>query len=209
MKLKLKHLESVLQQLEDFEAPKLSLEQYATPPHIAAHMLWRAAACGDVCGAVVADLGCGCGMLTVAAAVAGAAHVTGLDIDEEALAQCAVNVEELLEGCSVALVQCDVTAAPLRLRPDTVLLNPPFGTKGNKGADLAFLQAAASLQPSAIYSLHKTSTRAKVLRHAASLGLYGSVEAELRYDLPKTYRFHKKDSVDICVDFIRFTKKET
>uniref|UniRef100_A0A671P849 Uncharacterized protein n=1 Tax=Sinocyclocheilus anshuiensis TaxID=1608454 RepID=A0A671P849_9TELE len=28
---------------------------------------------------------------------------------------------------------------------------------------------------------------------------------ELRYDLPASYKFHKKKSVDIQVDFIRFT----
>ena len=32
------------------------------------------------------------------------------------------------------------------------------------------------------------------------------VLAELRYDLPSTYKFHKKASVDIEVDFIRFVK---
>ena len=31
-----------------------------------------------------------------------------------------------------------------------------------------------------------------------------SVVAELRYDLPATYKHHKKASVDIEVDFIRF-----
>ena len=31
-----------------------------------------------------------------------------------------------------------------------------------------------------------------------------TVVAELRYDLPATYRHHKKTSVDIEVDFIRF-----
>ena len=28
--------------------------------------------------------------------------------------------------------------------------------------------------------------------------------AELRYDLPKTYKFHKKKNADIAVDFWRF-----
>merc|ERR1719220_2651268 len=41
---------------------------------------------------------------------------------------------------------------------ETVLMNPPFGTK-NKGIDVAFLKAALSFQPNAIYSLHKSSTR--------------------------------------------------
>ena len=32
-----------------------------------------------------------------------------------------------------------------------------------------------------------------------------SVVAELRFDLPSTYKFHKYSSVDIKVDFIRFS----
>ncbi|PKU49422.1 methyltransferase-like protein 5 isoform x2 [Limosa lapponica baueri] len=34
------------------------------------------------------------------------------------------------------------------------------------------------------------------------------VIAELRYDLPASYKFHKKKSVDIEVDFIRFSAKK-
>ena len=34
-----------------------------------------------------------------------------------------------------------------------------------------------------------------------------SVVAELKYDLPNTYKHHKKQSQDIHVDFIRFQKK--
>lgn len=37
------------------------------------------------------------------------------------------------------------------------------------------------------------------------MGVNGEVLAELRYDLPSTYKFHKKHSVDIQVDFLRFT----
>ena len=34
------------------------------------------------------------------------------------------------------------------------------------------------------------------------------VMAQLRFDLPKTYKFHKKQSVDIEVDLIRFCKTQ-
>ena len=37
-------------------------------------------------------------------------------------------------------------------------------------------------------------------------GLKPRVVAQLRDDLPKTYRFHKKASLDIEVDFWRFAK---
>lgn len=42
---------------------------------------------------------------------------------------------------------------------DTVIMNPPFGTKKNSGIDMKFLQLACKFSSHSIYSLHKTSTR--------------------------------------------------
>jgi predicted RNA methylase len=92
-----------------------------------------------------------------------------------------------------------------RGRVDTVVMNPPFGTKHNKGLDLKFLQAGLLLAGTAVYSLHKTATREHVLAKAGEWGVQAKVLAELRYDLPATYKHHKKASVDIQVDFIRFS----
>lgn len=83
-------------------------------------------------------------------------------------------------------------------------MNPPFGTKRNAGIDMKFLEIATRLATRTIYSLHKTSTRDHVLKRGRQLGAKGKVIAELRYDLPQTYKFHKQSSVDIKVDFIRF-----
>lgn len=38
--LKLKKLEERLQHISDFESPKIKLEQYVTPSHLASHMLY-------------------------------------------------------------------------------------------------------------------------------------------------------------------------
>ena len=62
------------------------------------------------------------------------------------------------------LLQCDVCTLPVMhagLVADTVVMNPPFGTR-TRGADVAFLRAAFALSRGAIYSLHKTSTRAHI-----------------------------------------------
>lgn len=83
-------------------------------------------------------------------------------------------------------------------------MNPPFGTKHNAGIDMKFLDVAIKLASNTVYSLHKTSTRNYVLQKAAQFGAKSKVIAELRYDLPKAYKFHKKASVDVEVDFIRF-----
>ena len=88
---------------------------------------------------------------------------------------------------------------------DTVLLNPPFGTKHNQGIDMLFVKQALSLAKTSVYSLHKTSTRNHVLKKAKEdWGVEAKVIAELKYDLPMSYKHHKKRNVDIEVDFVRF-----
>ncbi|KAK4054760.1 hypothetical protein OIV83_000684 [Microbotryomycetes sp. JL201] len=88
---------------------------------------------------------------------------------------------------------------------DTVVMNPPFGT-WNKGIDMVFLEMACQVATTAVYSLNKKSTRDFILKKAKSFGFSGQVIAEMRYDLPKTMSFHKKQSVDIEVDMWRFER---
>ena len=74
------------------------------------------------------------------------------------------------------------------------------------GVDMIFLQKALAVAQTSVYSLHKTSTRDHILKKAKEWDLEANVLAELRFDLPRTYKFHKKQSVDVSVDFIRFEK---
>ncbi|XP_012216187.1 rRNA N6-adenosine-methyltransferase Mettl5 [Linepithema humile] len=207
--LRLRQLEEYLQQLDVFERPKVSLEQYATSAHIASHMLYTAQSqFSDVEGKSVADLGSGCGVLSLGAKMLGAEYVVGFEIDSDA-------IDIQYENCNdlelfVEVVQCDVLQylpGKFEKHFDTVVMNPPFGTKNNAGVDMKFLEVAIKLSSNAVYSLHKSSTRDYVLSKAAQLGAKGTVIAELRYDLPRAYKFHKKTSVDIRVDFIRFELK--
>lgn len=87
---------------------------------------------------------------------------------------------------------------------DTVVMNPPFGTKHNAGIDMKFLTAAINASRNVVYSLHKTSTRDFIKRKMNEMGIPAEVVAELRYNLNSTYKFHKKSSVDIEVDCWRF-----
>jgi predicted RNA methylase len=86
---------------------------------------------------------------------------------------------------------------------DTVIMNPPFGTK-IKGVDSIFLEKAFEMASTAVYSLHKTSTRDFIIKKATRCGAKVNVLAELRFDIPQMYQFHKQKSVDIEVDFLRF-----
>lgn len=60
---------------------------------------------------------------------------------------------------------------------------------------MEFLRAGAAIASSSVYSLHKSSTRGFIEKFAArTLGLppgAAEVVAQLRYDLPATYSFHK------------------
>lgn len=204
--LRLRELEGYLQQLDVFEKPKVLLEQYPTSAHIGACILHTAQSqFDDIENCAIADLGTGCGVLSLGAQMLGASHVVGFEIDPDALEILSNNCNEI--DLNVEAVQCDV----LRYLPgkfekyfDTVIMNPPFGTKHNAGIDMKFLEIASKLACNTVYSLHKTSTRNHVLRKGIQLGAKGQIIAELKYDLPQAYKFHKKASVDIQVDFIRF-----
>lgn len=108
------------------------------------------------------DLGSGCGALTLGAAVLEAGFVVGFEIDADALEIFHKNVD-FHELNNVDVVQCDVLDLGGNSRWekqfDTVILNPPFGTKHNAGMDVKFLKTAFLLAKHSVYSLHKTSTR--------------------------------------------------
>ncbi|VDM45028.1 unnamed protein product [Toxocara canis] len=207
---KQKHFQWFLSELETFSEPKQCLEQYATSPELAVAILDAVADDGQIEGCCVADLGCGCGILALAAAQLGASYCLGVDIDDDVLAICQRNVASSELNGVVELVQLDVTKSAIVLRPifDTVIMNPPFGTKNNAGIDIKFVEAALSLvvDEGCVYSLHKTATRNYIMKSAKRLNVEAECVAELRWNLPATYKHHRKVSVDIDVDLVRYVK---
>ncbi|CAL8465943.1 g5479 [Coccomyxa elongata] len=196
-----------MQDINTFRAPKIELEQYPTGPEIASRMLFTIQSVHDEFeGQTVVDLGCGTGMLGIGAALLGSSHVIGVDIDSDALETAQGNLESF-EDVQMELLQCDIMKLERqpRLQADTVITNPPFGTR-RKGADLDFLRAAFRISRGAVYSLHKSSTRAHVQRVAERelSAAAAEVIAQLRYDLPASYAFHRERSKDIEVDLWRF-----
>ncbi|ONH98049.1 hypothetical protein PRUPE_7G225500 [Prunus persica] len=207
--MKLKQLEGLLGGLQQFSNPKAELEQYPTGPHIASRMLYTAEnSFGDVTDKVVADFGCGCGTLGVAAALLDAERVIGIDIDSQSLELASLNAEELEAYAFKFYLHLMVLIPNSAEVVDTVVMNPPFGTR-KKGADMDFLSVALKIASQAVYSLHKTSTRDHVKRAALQHFNASSAEVicELRYDVPQLYKFHKKREVDIAVDLWRFVPK--
>eukprot|EP01147_Barroeca_monosierra_P003832 gene3832-6342_t len=192
--MRLKELEGYLQRVRPFKDPKILLEQYPTSPHIASHLLYTMESTyADIDGKVVCDLGVGCGILAIGCAMLGAGLVIGCDIDKDAL-EIAQHNAGMLEIDNLELVHLDIGSRPGShlpplplMRADTVVMNPPFGTKKNAGIDMNFLEQASR-------------------RRCQDFGLQMEVVAELRFDVPQMYKFHKKKSVDVEVDFCRFSR---
>jgi rRNA N6-adenosine-methyltransferase METTL5 len=211
-KIKLKKLEEYLQSIDAFERPKILLEQYLTPSHIASQLLFTIQNnYDDLDGKIVADLGCGTGMLSIGSAILGANHVIGFEIDEDAIEIATNNVNEM-EIPNVDFINCNILKEVENERWqrcfDTVIMNPPFGTKKNSGMDLKFLECGIRVTSNVVYSLHKTSTREFLKKKIKEFeNVDGEVIAELRYNLESSYKFHKKSSVDIEVDVWKINKK--
>jgi predicted RNA methylase len=201
--MKLRELESELSYVDGFEEPKVMLEQYSTSAEIASRMIYTAAnTYDDIVDCSVGDFGSGPGMLSIASSFMGAYSVTGFDIDTDAIETCWVNLKKL-EIENVDIVQCSVPTLTLNGSFDTVVMNPPFGTR-IAGIDTVFVEKGME-NASVVYSLHKSSTRDHFVRLADAKGYKIEVLAELRYELPKQFKYHKEKSKDIAVDLLRFS----
>ena len=134
--MRLKHLESSLSCLQrEFPDPKIELEQYPTSPQLAACVLDTAVNRGDLGnqGQSCLDLGCGTGMLTVAAAfvVEEGETVWGVDCDDDALKIARENVDLVEMDDCVSFVRAEVRMKPGRLDGDE--LSSHRGKRGGRG----------------------------------------------------------------------------
>ncbi len=228
--MKLKELESNLQNVQAFSNAKLNYEQYITTPHLASNILFTIESqYGDLGDKIVCDLGCGTGMLSIGASLLGAQFVHSIDIDVDALGICKENIgnfdidniELVNADCKQLLRLSETVDIFCNYKFDTCLMNPPFGTKfqdklsnsedSKFGIDMQFLKLASRLSTNSIYSLNKTVTRDYIRKFSAKLGLSMEVISELRYNIPKVEKSGKKTvtskakpEVDIEVDFLRF-----
>jgi putative methylase len=187
-----------------FDDPRADLEQYRTPPELAAHLVHTADLQDDVEDRLVVDLGCGTGMLALAAALRGPRQVVGVDLDPGPLATARANERRVATSARVAWVRADATRVPLcPSEPTTVVMNPPFGAQsGNEHADRGFLATAAAIADVS-YSIHNAESDAFVEAFAADNG--GTVTHAYRteFDLPRQFEFHESDRRVIDADVFR------
>lgn len=188
-----------LSKLKTFTRANTTLEQYTTDSDIAAHVIHAADMLGDIEGKHVLDLGCGTGILGLGAVYYGARKATLLDVDKHAIAVAKEN--------AAALDIDDVGYIPGSVRPvqaDTVIMNPPFGTKVLH-ADKKFLLAAFKSAP-VVYSMHLFSAEDFVVQLAQDSGFEVTHVWPVSFPLKNTMRQHKKKRTYIDVIIVRFTK---
>jgi len=197
-------LETQLAVVAGFDDPRADLEQYPTPPGLAAHVVHVADLNGDIEDRTVIDLGTGTGMLALGAALRGPGSVVGVDIDRTALTTAAENRRRIGTTTPVEWVHADATDAPLCPRePTTVVMNPPFGAQdGNEHADRGFLATAARIA-AVSYSVHNAGSEAFVEAFAADNG--GSVTHAFRatLDVDRQFEFHDADTETIDAEVYR------
>jgi putative methylase len=187
-----------------FDDPRADLEQYRTPPDLAAHLVHRADLEGDIEGRTVLDLGCGTGMLALAAALRGPTRVVGVDVDPAPLSTARANRRRVGTTTAVEWVRGDATRAPLATPPaTTVVMNPPFGAQtGNEHADRAFLGTAADLAEVS-YSVHNADSREFVEAFAADNAGAVTHAFAAEFELPAAFEFHDEDRRVIDVEVFR------
>jgi len=191
-------LERILESLDPLPHPTPSAEQYPTPAGIAAEVGYLAHAKGDVETRSVVDLGCGNGVLAIAAKLLGAGPVVGVDSDPVALEVAQRNAERAHVDVEWRLT--DVQA--IHEIFDTVLMNPPFGSQ-RRHADRPFLDAALA-SGRVVYTFLNAKSEAFVRRRLESAS--GRITDRLVYafPIPHTFAFHREELRRIDVVLYRF-----
>ncbi len=178
-----KQLEIQLSKLDVLESKDIKWEQYQLEGNLAAEILIFARK--DIEGKVIADFGCGNGLLGIGALLLGAKRVYFVDIDNKALDVAKKNAKGFR---SSEFFNSNV--ADFDKRVDTVIMNPPFGVQKRK-ADKIFLTTAMRLSD-CIYSVHKIESKNFIGKLAEESNFEVVSIIRHKFLLKKSYAFHKK-----------------
>jgi len=202
-----KELSILLSRLKVFEKPAMKLEQHSTDSEIAGAALWFAFMQGDVDGKLIADLGCGTGVLGLGALLLGAKKAFLVDIDAEAV-ELAMQNKTFLEKETGQKLNAVFSAGNVGVfdeKVDVVIMNPPFGTK-NKNIDALFLLKAMDIAP-VIYSFHKASTKDYIDQLISESKFEKTHYVEYDFPLKMSMAHHTKRIERIRVGLWRMEKK--
>ncbi|HYK93228.1 MAG TPA: methyltransferase [Thermoplasmata archaeon] len=178
-----------------FPIPRPEVEQVATPPEIAADLLFEAVRRDDLVGRHVLDLGCGTGIFAIGAALLGAEWVTGIEVDPVALG--VARAAAVAAGVTVEWRKGDV--ADTTVDADTVVMNPPFGAQ-RAHADRVFWDAALTHARRAVYGFALTESRTFIARRAVARRARIEETQPVAWRLPRTFGHHRRRAVELAVD---------
>lgn len=195
-------LELLLSRVPGHPAPRADLEQVATPAPLAADLLYRALALGDVADRRVLDLGCGTGVFAIGALLLGAREAVAVDLDAAALAVARAAAERAGVAERLVLVEADVATWTPDAGFDVAIQNPPFGAQ-KRGADRPFLEKALAAARVA-YSMHLTETGDFVLAYARARGAEMTHAWDYAFPVRHLFRHHERASATIPVTAFRF-----
>ena len=198
--MKKKALEIALQKIPAHPEPDPALEQYHTPAKIAADVLYTAHSLGDIEDKKVMDLGCGCGIFAIGAALLGANNVIGMDVDEKAIEIAREYAQNL--DMDVDFRVCEIK--DFNEKGDTVVQNPPFGAQ-KRHADRPFLEKALTLS-NIVYSLHVTETQKFIKQVSDKLNAKITHTKRYDFEIKHTFSFHTKEKKNFDVTLFRLQK---
>lgn len=204
MKLTKSRLAIILSQLKTFETQKVRAEQYSTDSEVAASILWTAYENGDIENKEILDLGAGTGILGLGTMIMGAKKVTFIDGDIDALNTLRINLKKIQDEYDI-ISEYDIIHDRIEnynSKSDTIIMNPPFGTK-IKHADKEFILKAFQLSR-IIYSLHKSETKDFISSLAQKNGFNITHILDFSYPIKATLKFHKSRIRKINVSMFRF-----
>ena len=192
--------------LKGFESPKIREEQYTTDSEIAANVLWSAYLLGDIQNRVIADLGCGTGILGIGALLLGANDVFFIDVDKIAIETAKNNFLKLKsDGYALGKVKfLNLNIKNLKIRSQIVIQNPPFGTR-IKHNDLLFLEKALEIAP-IVYSFHKSESKGFLEMFSSKKNIKITHIWSFKLPLKASFSFHRRQIHRINASCFRFQK---
>ena len=191
-----KELARILSGLKGFDEANAKLEQYKTDSENAAEALWFLHMNDEIKNKIIADLGCGNGVLGIGCLLLNARKTYFVDKDENILKTAMENFKNL--GLSNGIfINKDVSE--FKNKVDLVIENPPFGVQ-KKHADRIFLDTAMRVSD-IIYSFHKAESENFLKKYCE--GFRVEKLFEFNFILRKTLKFHKKDKHCVKVGFFK------
>lgn len=191
----------ILSKLKVFTSPKIKQEQYSTDSEIAATILHSAYMNNDIKNKIIADLGCGTGILGIGCLLLEAGFVYFVDNDKNSLEILKENLNKF-EFKNYKIINKDIKDFNEPI--DIIIQNPPFGTK-IKHADKQFLEKAFSLAK-IVYSFHKTATLSFIKAISKDHNFKITHTFNFNFPLKQTLKHHKKKIQRIEVSCYRFLK---